>query len=297
MASLISLQDCYRSAFLDYLYAEHYKLTTKTTSYVSTNFIIHFNSFLFILILTVCLICFFLSYGLKVFSFNIDNADNYDSLYNYLSEVEEEVGSIDDVLVFGTIFLILIGWFYFFLIFFVPFVKTFSWIVALLSFISFITLFVPTFILKNYGISFFQYIRGAGRTSSLLAEAFYDLIAVSVMTLRFVIQNMRFIFIFMAFFELYEFLVSTVFMYNNLFFTTLWYKNVSFTEAITVYSGVELISYVFITLLSYIYYFGHFSSLFITQLATYFVLSFLLFFFLYTHFLLNPVEKYFLTKQ
>lgn len=297
MVSLTSFKNCYMNAFLDYLYAEHYKLTTNTSTYATTNFIVQFNSFFFIILLTLCLICFLLTFGLKLFSFNINNTDNYNSLYNYLSEVEEEVGAIDDVLIYGVIFLILIGWFYFFVVFLVPFVKTFSWIITLLSFVFLVAFFVPVFILKNYGISFFQYIRGAGRTSHLVVEGMFDLIGVSVMILRFVIQNMRFIFIFMAFFELYEFLVSTLFTYNNMFFTTLWKTKISFVQNWTVYSSMELISSGFLTLLAYIYYLGHFTILFLTQLTTYFVLSFLLFFFLYTQFLLNPVEKYFLMKQ
>jgi hypothetical protein len=49
--------------------------------------------------------------------------------------------------------------------------------------------------------------------------------------------------------------------------------------------------------LMYIYYLGHLTILFLMQLSIYFMLSFWLFFFLYTSFLSNPDEKYFISAR
>ena len=54
-----------------------------------------------------------------------------------------------------------------------------------------------------------------------------------------------------------------------------------------------MISLVMSQILMYIYYLGHLTILFLMQLSIYFMLSFWLFFFLYTSFLSNPDEKYF----
>lgn len=53
---------------------------------------------------------------------------------------------------------------------------------------------------------FVQYVRGSGRTTNVLFEIMLDIVSVSIIMIRFFIQNIRFIFIFMAFFELYEFI-------------------------------------------------------------------------------------------
>ena len=55
------------------------------------------------------------------------------------------------------------------------------------------------------GLAFSHYVRGAGNSSNFLFETLLDFIAVSVIFIRFFIQNIRFILIFFAFFELYEY--------------------------------------------------------------------------------------------
>jgi hypothetical protein len=49
-----------------------------------------------------------------------------------------------------------------------------------------------------------MYLRGAASSSNLLAEAFFDLISVIIIFTRFVVQNIRFLLVFVAFFELFE---------------------------------------------------------------------------------------------
>ncbi|MCB1712540.1 MAG: hypothetical protein KDH96_08735 [Candidatus Riesia sp.] len=71
------------------------------------------------------------------------------------------------------------------------------------------------------GIYFSHYVRGSGRTTNIIFEIMLDVVSVSVIMIRFFIQNIRFVFIFGAFFELYEYIyfkLDTLFSY--LFTTT-----------------------------------------------------------------------------
>ena len=144
--------------------------------------------------------------------------------------------------------------------------------------------------MKSFGLSFAAYIRGAGRTSNFIVEAFFDFLAVSVVMCRFIIQNIRLLIIFAAFFELSEFIIDNCDLVG-----------LSFFEKITSVSLTGDNFYWYDTLADFLmqqflllYYQGHLIITFIGQIINYFTLSFTLFFFLYTSFYLENQEKYFL---
>jgi len=60
------------------------------------------------------------------------------------------------------------------------------------------------------GLAFAQYVRGAGRSTSLIFETLLDFVSVSVIIIRFFVQNIRFVFIFVGFFEYYEYIDSKI---------------------------------------------------------------------------------------
>jgi len=49
-----------------------------------------------------------------------------------------------------------------------------------------------------------MYVRGAASSSNLIVEAFFDTIGVIIIFTRFIVQNIRFLMVFVAFFELFE---------------------------------------------------------------------------------------------
>jgi hypothetical protein len=53
-----------------------------------------------------------------------------------------------------------------------------------------------------------MYIRGAASSSNLVVEAFFDIIGVIIVFTRFIVQNIRFLMVFVAFFELFEWTYS-----------------------------------------------------------------------------------------
>ena len=172
-------------------------------------------------------------------------------------------------------------------------IKNLNWILTLFTIVLISGIIIPGAVLKHMGVHFVQYVRGAGRSTSLMFETLLDFISVSVIMIRFFIQNIRFVFIFFAFFELYEFVydkIDVLFRNAGLSFTTFGDTIMQAQDGWHMYELVfQLISQWF----AYLYYLGHLTLLFIVQLGIYFILSFWLFFFLYTTFLLQPHEKYF----
>ena len=103
--------------------------------------------------------------------------------------------------------------------------------------------------------------------------------------------------IFLAFFECYEFIYLTLlrdFSFLNILALDFNLTNYSlfFTEF-----NEGLIFTLLIKLALLLYYVGHLSIVFVAQIANYFVLSFWLFFFLYTSFSSEKGESYFLTRR
>lgn len=75
---------------------------------------------------------------------------------------------------------------------------------ASLFLISLLILTVPLNLFIDFGISYFAYIRGSASSTSLFKELLFDIISTFTVFIRFVIQNIRFLFIFSAIFELLE---------------------------------------------------------------------------------------------
>jgi hypothetical protein len=65
------------------------------------------------------------------------------------------------------------------------------------------------------GLYYSQYVRGASRSTNIIFEVLLDFLAILTLTVRFAIQNVRFIMIFSAFFELYEYIYLSSDVYIN----------------------------------------------------------------------------------
>lgn len=281
------------------LYQYNNILTTQNA--VNSNYFFSFtnifmNNILFF-ILVFGVIFFVLTYGVKLITTNTSNYDLYYVIFGYLNDTEEELGAIEDVLSYILVFALFIVWFFFLVVFAAYTVNSINWIFSLMFLIIIVAFLVPFFVLKNYGIAFVTYVRGSGKTTNLVFEGVLDLISVSIMFTRFLIQNMRFIFIFGAFFELYEFIYDKMYVdLSYLFLGQNYFTNFSLNNYTNWY-WYELVSHLLLSFFLYIYYVGHLTLLFISQLTTYFALSFWLFFFLYTTFILHTHEKYFFLKD
>lgn len=234
-----------------------------------------------------------LSYGAKLMSNVSSSFDVYLVSFNYFSDLEEEMGSADDALFYFLVFGLVITWFFFFTLFSAYISGSISWIISLLLIVALTAIIIPSFVLKNFGLAAPMYVRGSGRTTSLAFEAMLDFVSISVIMIRFLIQNIRFVFIFSAFFELYEFVYDKLYLDFSLTLT----NNILITPQVSSMYWYELAGHFILQWILYLYYLGHLTLLFIAQLSIYFALSFWLFFFLYTTFTLENHEKYFLVQR
>lgn len=227
-------------------------------------------------------------YGQFVFSIN----------YSYLGEIEGEYGASEDYLGYLMGLLLLVFWYYLFTL-----CLHYIWERYLQSilvgwvFLICLTWLLPFTTLGNFGIGFASYVRGAGKSSIVGVEVLLDYIAVSVIFIRFFIQNIRFLLIFLAYFELFEFLNLQLY-FNSLHFTTTVFKYEGWVQGnFTVFLFLELLfNFIWLGIL-YFYYVIHLTILYLVQIGIYFLLSFWLFGFLFTSFILLPLERHFLFKR
>ena len=61
--------------------------------------------------------------------------------------------------------------------------------------VAVLILSVPVNLFIDFGISFFVYIRGSASSNSLVKELLFDIISAATVFIRFVVQNVRFLFI------------------------------------------------------------------------------------------------------
>lgn len=286
----------YYNALDTSLYTLIYTYTTYVSKLNTIYNVSTFLNFFFKLFIFFNIFYYIFFYAYKLVANVAGNQDLFSTIFDYFSETEEEIGSLDDFLVYGLIYLT-IAVSFLLTIFFVFFFKTSTFLIILFNFILLVPALVPTFAIKSYGWGFLQYLRGVTRTSSMLFESFLDLVSTISMYLRFFIQNIRFFFIFLAFFECYEFIYVTLvrdFSFINVTCLNFDLSNYSlfFTEL-----NEAVITTLLIKLALLLYYVGHLSITFVAQIANYFVLSFWLFFFLYTSFSYEKGESYFLNQR
>ena len=158
-------------------------------------------------------------------------------------------------------------------------------------------LLLPFSVLLDFGISFTSYIRGAGAGTNIVVEVIFDLIGVLVVFTRFLVQNIRFVLIFAAYFELFEWIYASPFieLFNSFFtFSTISFGNFDQLTATNIFYTLSIM---ISGLVFYAYYFVHLLILLFIQLGAYFLISFWLFFFFYTSFVLTKQEKLFFYKR
>ena len=213
--------------------------------------------------------------------------DIYNTSVKYLVESEKELGSVDDMFLGIAILITIFGWFFFGTIF----LNFFSKITIQYLYLGFpllmISIFsVPINMIWNYGILFIVYLRGSSNTTILIFEYILDVVCVSIIFIRFLVQNVRFILMFFAFFE----------CYNILFDFTIISKNYYFYN-----SNYSIFYSLFYNLLNfiifYIYNVYHLIYTILSHFFNYLILIFWFFSFLYTTFLSEKLELYFKKKN
>lgn len=264
----------------------------------------HFNIFTAIIFHIYDIIAFVLLIGFCFSSISpnyfkniVSSYTNYFTPYLHLDDVEEEVGSVEDATHYLVLFIVIVLWFYFFTVFARFFIiKNQMFIFGFFIFVLLTGFLVPSALFLQMGIQCPQFIRGSAKRSNFFVETTLDAISVSVIIIRFFVQNIRFVFIMLAFFELYEYILDT-----HVTTGQVWNSRITWGEFTSYVSTYGISFGVCLKLITswglYLYYLGHLTGVFMIQLSVYFVLSFWLYFFLYTSFFFNFDEKYFFYKR
>lgn len=251
------------------------------------------------IILFIVYTIFFISY-LENYIKQIFYINNLTKLF-ILNESEKEVGPVDDFVFFAILFVLTLCSFVIVsLLVILLHSSIFIWIFASLFLVSILILTVPVNLFFDFGISFFVYIRGSASSSSLIKELLFDVISAATVFIRFVVQNVRFLFIFSAIFELLEW----VFTNNSSLFLTNYYTNynifVNLSSNSYLFSNGSvniLIINTILFIILYFYYFLHLLFLLLVQITVYIGISIWLFFFLYSTRFLGKYEKFFIFKR
>lgn len=225
-----------------------------------------------------------------------DNIIDHDYLaFNVTVEAEEEIGSMDDMLLTSVILLYIFLWFFW----------IYSWsslsinpqlimTFYLFPFIYFIIFFIPISLLYDYGSYFLTYLNGVGKSSVMMLELLFDYIAVSIFFLRLMVQNVRLVFMLFTYAELHELVVMYNFDKNNLPFNEdVKEKEKSFFN----FSSWYLLFKLPAALLNWLYELFHTFFMVIFQFIAFFAMIFWLFLFLYTMFVSETQENYFTQKR
>ena len=242
---------------------------------------------------TLFFICYFFT--------NINQVRNqygFNFYFNYFKVIsdlgEQEYGSYDD--------------FKFFLFFFVQILLWYCWVLFLgytfavesNSFLNILTLtimltilLIPVRLLWDFGLSFSVYIRGSANSSNLFVESIFDLLGVIIIFTRFIVQNIRFLLVFVAFFELFEWSAMS---FNSSYIFDLSTNQFTLTEILSEPTSLFSLTVNSIKMVSvYIYHLLHLIIISFMQIGVYLMVSFWLFFFLYTSFFKVVIDSYFLS--
>jgi len=284
----------YYYSYFSNIYMSLYSLNV-VESFITPSMII-FQFFFIIFLVMGFLMIYFNYYGSVSSEENLIDHDYL--IFNITVEAEEEIGSLDDMLLASVILLYIFLWFFW----------IYSWSsisitpkltmsIYLFPFIYYIIIFIPFSILYDYGIYFITYLNGVGKSSTLFVELLFDYIAVLIFYLRLIVQNVRLAFMLFTFIELHELVI----FYNldkNLFplnesYVDSWDNSKTYFGSYNYY----LLYTVPTLLLKWLYELFHTFFMVIFQFVAFFAMIFWLFLFLYTMFVSETQENYFTFKR
>lgn len=249
---------------------------------------------------------FFIIYAI-FFTTNIENyikqikaISNLARLF-ILNATEKEVGPVDDYFFFAILFFLTITLFIFTsIVFILTQSKIFIWGLGGFFLLMILILTIPVNLFIDFGINFCVGVRGSGTSNNLIKELMLDMLSASIVFIRFVVQNIRFLFIFFGIIELLEwvlsstnsFIISPIYFNSNVFINYTLFNNLYSTSS---FNFLVLNSLLFIIL--YLYYFLHLLFLLLVQVTIFIGVSIWLYFFLYSSRYTTKLDKFFSIKK
>lgn len=209
-------------------------------------------------------------------------------------EAEEEIASIEDISVTLIVLVFVFGWFFYancpFLLNNIP---ELSFSFYFLPFLYYIIVFIPTFLVYDFGIFFLTYLRGASPTASLAMELLYDYIAFAAFYVRLAVQNVRLLLMLFTYFSLYECIMVYATPYNSEILWQTENTHWNYTNYNSYYFLLKLPTQI----LYWVYELLHTFFVLTAQFTAFFAMVFWLFLFLYTMFVAEQQERFFAEKK
>lgn len=270
--------------------------STNTKESFLTPVMVVFQFFFLFLLTIILFIVHFDYYGEYSSQENIIDHDYL--IFNITIESEEEIGSLDDMLLGCVILLYVFLWFFWIHGWSsISIVPKLVMSVYLFPFIYFIIVFIPFSLLYDYGLYFLTYLNGVGKSIALIIELVFDYIAVAIFYLRLIVQNVRLAFMLFTFIELHELIIfydvdKNIFPLNDSFPDS-WDDVKIYSEFSTLFSIVCLPTLV----IKWLYELFHTFFMVIFQFVAFFAMIFWLFLFLYSMFTSELQENYLSFKR
>lgn len=280
----------------------YFLLTVKT----GTNYQLPYYTFYFLKKLFKLNLFIFIIYTI-FFVTNFENYFKQQRTINYLTKLfilnatEKEVGPVDDYFFFAILFILTISLFIFTAISLILLqTNILIWGIGAFFLLTILILSIPVNLFIDFGVIFCVTIKGSASSNNFIKELLFDIISTTTVFIRFVIQNIRFFFIFSGIFELLEwvlsgnaaFFTSNIIAENNIF-TVNVFNNTNFAIKNINYLLINTILFIIL----YFYYLLHLLFLLLVQVTIYVGISIWLFFFLYSTKFLTKYEKFFIFKK
>jgi hypothetical protein len=213
-------------------------------------------------------------------------------------EAEEEIGSLDDMLMSLLIFSYIFFW-YFYINFstIMTVLPEFALTIYLFPLLYYIILCIPAFLAFDFGLYFVAYLRGVGAAPIMSVELLYDYIAFSAFYIRLIVQNVRLILMIFTFGSFHEFIIAHGIEKEWIIGDESFWDDIS--KSIKTPSGMAY--FLVFKLSGHIIYFFYelVHTIFVVtaQFIAFFAMVFWLFLFLYTMFVSELQEKFYAQKR
>lgn len=285
----------YYNNYLSNIYLSLYLLYF-SESYVS--FVMVFFQFLVLLFLILLFLMTYFCYLINLT--NSDSIIDHDYLlFTVLVEAEEEIGSIDDMLLTAVVLIYIFFWFFWInsITSSIIIVSSLMMTISLFPCLYFLILFIPFSLLYDYGSYFLTYLNGVGKSFLAIIELLFDYIAASIFFLRLTVQNVRLAFMLFTFVELHELIISNTYEKDIIFGNDSYnntYDGVKSSSSLDSFFLILVLPFKF---LNWLYELFHTFFMLLFQFVAFFAMIFWLFLFLYTMFVVEIQESFFYFKR
>jgi len=130
--------------------------------------------------------------------------------YSRWLSFEEEMGALEDCLFIINFYFLLFTWLIFSYLFIIP---VYGWLAAgaffLLTCLVTISIITPLSTIYDRGTFILNYIRGSAKTANVFVEFLLDILSISIISIRLLMQSIRYLLMLYVLYELYEWIWVT----------------------------------------------------------------------------------------